>query len=80
MADADRRIDIGAGSYPYVGFFSAGVQREARLYVLTDVEGRFRLVYVSQKRHRSRTIALGWLGKIAGSVQLKPQLVEHFNK
>jgi|GEM_PF-3761720 len=80
VEEARRRIDIGSGSYPYVGFFSAGAQREARLYVLTDVEGRFRLAYVSQKKHRSRTVALDWLGKIADSVRLKPQLVEHFNK
>ncbi len=80
VEEAGRRIDIGSGSYPYVGFFSAGAQREARLYVLTDVEGRFRLAYVSQKKHRSPTVALDWLGKIADSVRLKPQLVEHFNK
>ena len=80
VEEAGRRIDIGAGSYPYVGFFTAEAQREARLYVLTDVAGRFRLVYASQKRHRSRAVALDWLDKIAGSVELKPRLAEHFNK
>ena len=78
VEDGNRRIDIGTGSYPYVGFFTAGAQREARVYVLTDVQGRFRLVYASQKSHRSRKVALDWLDKIAGSVKLMPQLGEHF--
>jgi hypothetical protein len=80
LEEAEHRIDIATGSYPYVGFWSAGEQREARLYILTDREGRFRLTYTSQRSHRSRDLMLDWLRQIAASTEITPRLVEHFDR